>query len=338
MNQIELIEELRFYLRNFNKRGNVWNFSCPICGDSKKDNRKARGYIYKKQDKFNMTCKNCDAGMSLFNFIKLVAPNLYHHFLVKRIQDKEEEFSFSTSLNTPIVVKKEQRKELSFSFLVPYFENRKSLDYIEQRQIPKSKLKEVFYLDDLNLLITQFEHLGYTPLSYISPRLVFVIRNNLNEQVGFVTRSLNKNDYIRYYNIKIEEKEPLLYGTPFLNPSKPVWIVEGIIDSLFLSNGVAACSSSFSHAIEYCQYKDIPFVCVFDNERHNPQIVKIMDRAINKGYSLVIFSSFPFPGKDLNEMVIKNQWDSNTLQTHLQQHIFQSIRAKLEFDRWKKGF
>ena len=40
-------------LRNFKKRGDfLWNFSCPVCGDSSKDNLKSRGYVYKRKDKF----------------------------------------------------------------------------------------------------------------------------------------------------------------------------------------------------------------------------------------------------------------------------------------------
>ena len=336
MNETELIEELRFHLRNFKKQGNVWNFSCPICGDSKKNKRKARGYIYKKIDKYNMTCKNCDAGMSLNNFIKLIAPELYHHFIFNKFKRKEDDFN--SFLNNKTNAKEKKSPEYQFPFLIPFFESKEALSYVEERKIPRTRLKEVFFLSDLNLLIKEFEHLGYTPLPYTSPRLVFVVRNDLNEQTGFITRALNPKDTLRYYNIKIKENNSLLYGTPFLNHQKPVWIVEGIIDSLFLENSIAACSSSFQHAFEYCQKKNLLFTCVYDNERYNPQLIKIMNNTINMGYSVVVFSSFPFLGKDLNEMTLLNQWNSKTLETLLTQRIFHSLRAKLELDRWKKGF
>ena len=33
----------------FKKKGdNLWNFRCPVCGDSEKKKSKARGYVYKK--------------------------------------------------------------------------------------------------------------------------------------------------------------------------------------------------------------------------------------------------------------------------------------------------
>ena len=43
------IRLLSHRLRNFKqKKDYVWNFSCPICGDSKKNLLKARGYVYSK--------------------------------------------------------------------------------------------------------------------------------------------------------------------------------------------------------------------------------------------------------------------------------------------------
>ena len=41
------IRLLSHRLRNFKqKKDYLWNFSCPICGDSKKNLLKARGYVY----------------------------------------------------------------------------------------------------------------------------------------------------------------------------------------------------------------------------------------------------------------------------------------------------
>lgn len=329
-----IIEEgLKLYLRNFKKRGDLYNFSCPFCGDSKHSKLKARGYIYKKDNgEYNMTCKNCDIGMSLLNFTKRIAPEVYHTFFYKQFfyqklgsgesLEKEEE------ITSPVVV--------LHSLFIPYYESKETLEFINKRKIPRSKLKEVYFIKNLNTLIEENSSLGYTPLSYKSSRLVFVIRNLTNEITGYVTRALNPKDPIRYYNISLSGS--LLYGTPYLDKSKPVWIVEGIIDSLFLENSLAACSSSFKTAIQFCKNKGFKFVCLYDNEPYNIQIIKLVLSSINKNYPTVIFSSFPLKGKDVNEMILKNSLEPQQLQSILETKIIANIlKAKLEYSRWISG-
>ena len=48
----------------------LYNFRCPICGDSQKQKNKARGYIYGIKQNVNFRCHNCGASMSLNNFLK----------------------------------------------------------------------------------------------------------------------------------------------------------------------------------------------------------------------------------------------------------------------------
>ena len=68
-------------LPQFKQRGEfLWNFRCPVCGDSHKDKLKARGYIYKRKDRFGFMCHNCGSSMSLSKFIKYVDPHLYNEY------------------------------------------------------------------------------------------------------------------------------------------------------------------------------------------------------------------------------------------------------------------
>lgn len=329
---LRVIESLKFYLRNFKKRGEIYNFSCPICGDSSRNKLKARGYIYRKQNgEYNMTCKNCNTGMSLLNFTKIIAPEVYHTFFFKQFFQKQHQEPNSSLQQTP-----EISSVSLHPLFIPYYESKEALEFIEKRKIPRSRLREVFFIKDINTLIEEYSSLGYTPLSYCSSRLVFVIRNITNEITGYVTRSLNPKDPIRYYNISILGS--LLYGTPYLKQNKKVWIVEGIIDSLFLDNSLAACSSSFKSAIKFCKEKGFDFTCLYDNEPQNVQITKLILSSINNGYSTVIFSSFPFKGKDLNEMILKNSLTPQQLQFILEKKVYSNpLRAQLEYSRWISG-
>ena len=47
-------------LEKFKKvKPTLYNFRCPICGDSKKNKNKTRGYIYPVKANTNFKCHNC---------------------------------------------------------------------------------------------------------------------------------------------------------------------------------------------------------------------------------------------------------------------------------------
>ena len=53
---------------------NLWNFRCPICGDSEKNQNKRRGFIYEKSNKYFYRCHNCDYGTTFNKFLEKVNP------------------------------------------------------------------------------------------------------------------------------------------------------------------------------------------------------------------------------------------------------------------------
>ena len=61
-------------------RENVYNFRCPICGDSVQKNSKKRGYFLKKEGRFFFYCHNCGASMSLKNFLYQTDNTLFQQF------------------------------------------------------------------------------------------------------------------------------------------------------------------------------------------------------------------------------------------------------------------
>ena len=77
-------------LRNFKRRSSsLYNFSCPICGDSKKVKSKARGFIYEKNGKTLYHCHNCSVTLSVPNFIKTVDEALYKEYQLEKLSDNK---------------------------------------------------------------------------------------------------------------------------------------------------------------------------------------------------------------------------------------------------------
>ena len=77
---------LSFRLRNFKRKGNdQWNFSCPYCGDSKKEKSKARGYIFQKNGKLRFFCHNCSIpNIDIPKLIKHLDPSMYDEYVKEK--------------------------------------------------------------------------------------------------------------------------------------------------------------------------------------------------------------------------------------------------------------
>ena len=64
-------------------KDNLYNFRCPICGDSQKNKNKTRGYIYQVKNNTNFKCHNCGASMSFNNFVKTIDPTLHKQYTLE---------------------------------------------------------------------------------------------------------------------------------------------------------------------------------------------------------------------------------------------------------------
>ena len=62
------------------KSDNLYNCRCPVCGDSKKNKFKARGYIYDVKNSLAYKCHNCGFSGGLGKLIEQVDPHLHNQF------------------------------------------------------------------------------------------------------------------------------------------------------------------------------------------------------------------------------------------------------------------
>ena len=68
-------------------KSDLYNFRCPVCGDSKKNKSKTRGYLYGMKANVNFKCHNCGASMTLSNFLKHIDPVLHKQYVFERFKD-----------------------------------------------------------------------------------------------------------------------------------------------------------------------------------------------------------------------------------------------------------
>ena len=68
---VKYINLLSSRLLKFKKvKSHLYNFRCPLCGDSQKNKNKARGYLYRIKNNTNFKCHNCGINISFNNFLK----------------------------------------------------------------------------------------------------------------------------------------------------------------------------------------------------------------------------------------------------------------------------
>ena len=119
-------------LQKFKKvKADLYNFRCPICGDSQRNKNKTRGYFYVVKNNTNFKCHNCGASLSLNNFLKKIDTALHKQYTLEKFKEGHTGRSFvvdepSFNFNTPVFRKKLDLPKASEDLDAKrYLENRK---------------------------------------------------------------------------------------------------------------------------------------------------------------------------------------------------------------------
>jgi transcription elongation factor Elf1 len=326
-------------LRNFKqKKDYLWNFSCPICGDSKKNLSKARGYVFQKGTNLFYNCHNCGVGTSLGNLIKQVDSALYKEFILERYKSGESGYS--------------NFKSPAFDIPAPRFDKVAKEKHFEHAEWV-SKLPSghfcLTYCTNRRFLSTMIDTLLFTPnykkfCDALVPnhgkeitadaRLVIPFYDKYNTLIGVSGRALENSDYkLRYVTLRTNEsQDKLIYGMDKVNTNELVKIVEGPLDSMFLTNCVGSGDSALIQTAKLIDADQK--VLIFDNEPRNKEIVKLMDDAIKLGYNVVIWPD-TMEQKDINEMVMAD-FSPDEIERIISSNTFTGLRAQMKFISWKK--
>lgn len=314
------------------KKDDLYNFRCPICGDSQKNKTKARGFVFRKKNDYFYMCHNCGISTTFYNFLKQVDPNLLKEYQLERYKNGEtgnnnypkpefEEFKtekpvFKKSLELPTI---ESLPEAHFA-----------KNYVQQRRIPETVWSELYYAEDFATFI---QDLGIEKegLHKEDKRLVIPFYNQEKELVAVQGRSLGESK-LRYITLKLHDDNKKIYGLDKIDQEKPIYVVEGPIDSMFLENAVATADSNLESIVDTLDKSKV--VLIFDNEPRNKEIVNKLEHAIDNHFNVVIWPEF-MQEKDINDMVLAD-FSSDEIQDIIDKNTFLNLRAKMEFVNWKK--
>jgi hypothetical protein len=188
---------------------------------------------------------------------------------------------------------------------------------------------QLYYADDFKSFVDSFNI--EKDIMAGDRRLIIPFFDKEGNLTGFQGRALGESK-IRYITIKLLDDVPRMFGINRINEEEPIYVFEGPIDSMFIKNSVAVASSALESAAEYLDKSKI--VLVFDNEPRNKEIVKLMERAIDNHFNVIVWPAM-IQDKDINEMVLTG-FDIEELHDIMEKHTFVNLRAKMEFVNWKK--
>jgi transcription elongation factor Elf1 len=313
------------------KKDDLYNFRCPLCGDSQKNKTKSRGYVYRKKNDYFYMCHNCGASTSFYNFLDKVDPTLIKEYALERYKNgdnnksdhktpefeefKTEKPTFKKSLELPSI---DSLPEAHFAKV-----------YVQQRWIPKDFLPQLYYAEDFAAFI---QSLGIEKeLHKEDKRLVIPFYDKEKNLIAIQGRALGESK-LRYITIKLHEDNHKFFGLDRIDEDKMIYVVEGPIDSMFLDNAVATADSNLESITSI--YDKSKVTLIFDNEPRNKEIVKKIDEAIEKHYNVVIWPEM-IESKDINDMV-REGFSPDEIQDIISKYTFVNLRAKAELVNWKK--
>jgi predicted RNA-binding Zn-ribbon protein involved in translation (DUF1610 family) len=303
-------------------KADLYNFRCPICGDSQKNKNKTRGYIYPVKNNTNFKCHNCGASLSFNNFLKEIDPTLHKQYTLEKFKEGHTGKNFVV-------------EEPKFEFTKPVFkqklnlpkatENETAKKYLTDRRLDPNK----FYFAEKfkEWTNTQVQTFDQKSLEYEESRIVIPLCTLDGNIFGFQGRALGPSK-VKYITVILDESIPKVYGLEGVKKDETIYVTEGPFDSTFVQNAIAMCGSDI--LLDSLNLGN-DIVYVLDNEPRNKEICNRISKLIDRGEKVVIWPRSIIE-KDINDMVLTGHQVMDVLKSH----TYKGLEAKVKFNEWKK--
>ena len=312
------------------------NVRCHICGDSEKHKNKKRGYFFSHDDKIFYKCQNCGVSYTFDFFLKGFDPNLHHTYRLECFKEKygresfeEEKVIIPKTQNYKI--KEQVEKEAIFDDCVRVIElpdEHIAKTYLLGRMLPKKHLNMFWYVDKFfSWASKNSDHFPDIDDLKDHPRIIIPWYNEKGDVFAYQGRSLNGEDP-KYYTIILNSDFPKIFGLDRIDRTKPISVVEGGLDSLFIPNCVAVGSSDLKSFKEGSLY-------IYDNEPRSKEIVSLMYDTVKLGYNIFVPPD-NYKWKDMNDAIVKGKMSVSELRELVSGNSFSGLSAIAKLNKWKR--
>ena len=299
-------------------KADLYNFRCPICGDSKKNKSKMRGYLYAVKVNTNFKCHNCGASMSLNNFLKHVDPAVHKQYVMEKFKEGHTGRNFV--IDEP-VIKFEAPKFKTKIKLPKASENPNSAGYLTARKLDPTQF---YYAEKFKKFVNTLKP-TFDDTRYDEERIIIPLYYE-KKLIGLQGRSVGPNP-VKYITVMLDDDAPKIYGLDNIRRDAPVYVTEGPFDSTFIRNAIAMCGAD----ADISRWGISNPVWIYDNEPRNREITNRISKTIDSGQSVVIWPD-SIDDKDINDMVMSGL----DVQSVIESNTYSGLEAKLKFNTWKK--
>lgn len=309
--------------------GNEIHVRCPICGDSKKNSRKKRGYFYLLNGSY--FCFNCGASMSGMQLLKVIAGQNYEEIVQEyrrlKIKNGGESENYLSSQMMDLSSLNNQLSAISYinslqSAIKPEWKNPLTED--AKKYLEKRKVLDAPFLHNKFYSIFDSKQNEYILIPWTLNGIDAYYQIN-----DFEHHDKNGRKYIFP-----SHKEKLIYGLDNIDISFPYVICfEGVYDSLFIPNAVATGGknlTSLQQEILRKRYPHHQIVLSYDNDE--PGLTAMAKQIKQKPAEFKYFKWFDetTKEKDINEFILKeNNVNVFSNKENIKKMIVGSIAMKL---------
>jgi DNA primase len=334
------LSQISFRLEGFKRKGNnTFNFKCPLCGDSKTNKKKARGYVYPSKGKLWFNCFNCNAvGYDVPKLIKHLDHNMYNEYILEMLKEtggnktrtiQKEETNFTTSNFTDLNRHLTKLKKIS-----SFDANSLVKKFITNRHIPNSYHHKLYFCKEFKTWTNTIIPNKFESITLDEPRLIIPFFDEEGQLFGYQGRAFKKDAELRYITIMIDESKLKLFGLDTVNKDKHIYVLEGPIDSMFVKNSIASCGSDITTNLNYISSDKSKFTIVYDNERRSKDAIKKMEKAIDHGFTVCIWPE-SIKQKDINDMYL-NGYSQKKILDIINENSYNGLLAKARLSEWKR--
>lgn len=345
---IEFLHQISYRLEKFKKIDErTWKCRCPICGDSKKNLNKTRGYFYTHSSRLNYKCHNCGVSTSLRQFVKQFDFSLFDAYIKQNYRESNQtpntraKIVRKTSivslepteppLEEPVEENTSQDSYTPFKSVIELSDEHPIIDYLQSRMIPQDEWEKFAYVErmtDIPLKWPRYKDLIKTT----ETRLVIPFIDASGEMIGATCRALG-DETPRYVELKFKDDCTLAFGLNTVDQTKTIYVLEGAIDSCFIPNSIAVAGMAMQKLKSLGLPKD-KCVLVLDNQPKHRDVVKAYEKFIADGYKVCIWPKI-IKGKDINRMVISGEINRDGIADLIDNHTESGLQARLKFNFWK---
>ena len=324
--EIKYLNLLSVRLEKFKKKKDyLWNFRCPVCGDSQRNKNKCRGFVFQVKGNLLYKCHNCQFSAPLPKLIEVVDPALYKQYQLEKFKDGKKKRPDMRKVNK--IVSQAPVFDIDVTSTLTPVPNlnteHPAKEYLLQRKLP---LEALYYTEKFQEWTNSIKPGTFEDTKQDEPRIIIPFKDREGNTFGYQGRSISDSG-LRYITILLQEDKPKIFGLNTLDYEKTIYITEGPLDSLFIKNCCAMAGADLSGVSDLGS--DV--VYIFDNEPRNKQITNRVGKLIDRGQSVVIWPSY-INQKDINDMFLAGIPVQNVIESN----TYKGLKATLKFNEWRK--